>query len=574
MRGRHRAADLRSNGFTALAAGMILPLVAIGAVYGGYRVMSTSGCTGTVRLAVAASPEIAPVIKDAADRWVKTGPRVDSECVAVDVTSVGSAEVAAAIAGESGATVPGLGQADGKTQVPQIWIPDSSMWLQRMRAAREDLVPQNAPSLARSPIVLAVPEPTAKELGWLENKVTWKQVLEQIVGDTRITPGIVDPNRDSVGVSTLVAMASVRDQFGPEGDSLTVGAVKSLMTGKSEQQSGLIARFPRDSDPKTLSTAVTLAPLSEQALQAYNAAGPPVPLVAVYPDPAPIALDFPFAAMPRLAPNRATAAENFRQVLAGSDFRNLLARHQLRANDGTVGTGMTLSPSAPPGGQVTPVPDAQVISKALQMWVEITQPSRMLAVVDVSAAMKTPVPSAGGLTREQVAVQAAQGGLDLFPDSWAVGLWSFSTAMPGGRDYQELVPIGPLTTQRDQLRGAIGGLKPNPKGGSGLYDTILAAYQTVQQGWDPGRGNSVVVVTGGSNNDSAGLSLDALVGSLQKAENSDQPVQIIIIGIGTEVNQADMQRIVDATGGAVFLAPDPSKVAEIFMKALALDDGR
>ncbi|MFG2038771.1 substrate-binding domain-containing protein [Dactylosporangium sp. NPDC048998] len=574
MRGRHRAADLRSNGFTALAAGMILPLVAIGAVYGGYRIMSTSGCTGTVRLSVAASPEIAPVIKDAAVRWVKTGPRVDNECITVDVTAVASAEVAAAVAGEGGATVPGLGQADGKTQVPQVWIPDSSMWLQRMRSAREDLVPLAAPSLARSPIVLAVPEPTAKALGWLENRVTWKQVLEQIVGDTRVNSGIVDPNRDSVGVSTLVAMASVREQFGPEGDSLTVGAVKSLMSGKSEQPSGLVARFPRDSDPKTLATAVTLAPLSEQALHAYNAASPAVPLIAVYPDPSPIALDFPYTAMPRLSPNRAAAAEQFRTVLAGASFRNLLAQHQLRANDGTVGTGMTLSPSAPVGGQVTPVPEAAVISKALQMWVEITQPSRMLAVVDISATMKSPVPGAGGLTKEQVAVRAAQGGLDLFPDSWAVGLWCFSTNMPGGRDYQELVPIGPLTSQRDQLRGAIGGLKPNPKGGSGLYDTILAAYQTVLQGWDSGRGNSVVVVTGGRNNNPSGLSLDALVSSLQKAERADQPVQIIIIGVGTEVNQAEMQRIVEATGGAVFVASDPSKIGEIFMKALALDDGR
>ncbi|MEU7865632.1 substrate-binding domain-containing protein [Dactylosporangium sp. NPDC049140] len=574
MRGRHRATDLRSNGFVALAAGMILPLVAIGAVYSGYHAMSTSGCAGTVRLSIAASPEIAPVIKDVAARWVKTGPRVNDECVAVDVVSVASSEVAAAIAGESGATVPGLGQAEGKTQVPQVWIPDSSIWIQRMRAAREDLVTLASPSLARSPIVLAVPEPTAKQLGWVENKVTWKQVLEQIVGNSQIIPGIVDPNRDSVGVSTLVAMASVRDQFGPEGDSLTVGAVKSLMSGKNEQQSGLIGRFPRDADPKTLSTAVTLAPLSEQALHAYNAAGPAVPLIAVYPDPAPIALDFPYAAMPRLAPDREAAADAFRQQLTGSSFRNLLAQHQLRANDGTVGTGMTLSPSAPPGGQVTPVPDAQMISKALQMWTEITQPSRMLAVVDVSAAMKTPVPTAGGLTKGQVAVQAAQGGLDLFPDSWAVGLWCFSTAMPGGHDYQELVPIGPLTTQRDQLRGALGGLKPNPKGGSGLYDTILAAYQTVQQGWDSGRGNSVVVVTGGRNNDPSGLSLDGLVTALHKAEHQDQPVQIIVIGVGSEVNQAEMQRVVDATGGAVFIAPDPSKIGDIFMKALALDDGR
>ena len=82
---------------------------------------------------------------------------------------------------------------------------------------------------------------------------------------------------------------------------------------------------------------MTLAPLSEQALHAYNATGPAVPLVAVYPDPAPIALDYPFAAMPRLSPNRAAAAEQFRAVLSGPDFRNLLSAHQLRANDGTVG---------------------------------------------------------------------------------------------------------------------------------------------------------------------------------------------------------------------------------------------
>ncbi|MFI5913940.1 substrate-binding domain-containing protein [Dactylosporangium sp. NPDC051541] len=574
MRGRHRATDLRSNGFVAIAAGTILPLVAIGAVYGGYRAMSTSGCSGTVRLSVAASPEIAPVIKDVAAQWMKTNPRVNDECVAVDVVSVASSEVAAAIAGESGATMPGLGQADGKTQVPQVWVPDSSIWLQRMRAAREDLVALAAPSLARSPIVLAVPEPTAKQLGWIENKVTWKQVLEQIVGDTRIVPGIVDPQRDSVGVSTLVAMASVKDQFGPQGDSLTVGAVKSLMSGKSEQQSGLIGRFPRDADPRTLSTSVTLAPLSEQALHAYNATGPAVPLIAVYPDPAPIALDFPYAAMPRLAPDREAAADAFRQQLTGAAFRNQLAQHQLRGNDGTVGTGMTLSPSAPPGGQVTPVPEAGVINKAMQMWIEITQPSRMLAVVDVSSAMSKPVPTAGGLTKSQVAVQAATGGLDLFPDTWAVGLWCFSTEMPGGHDYQQLVPIGPLTTQRDQLRGALGGLKPNPKGGSGLYDTILAAYQNVQQGWDSGRGNSVVVVTGGRNNDPSGISLDGLITALQRTEKADQPVQIIIIGVGTEVNEAEMQRIVDATGGAVFIASDPSKIGGIFMKALALDDGR
>ncbi|MEV8516156.1 hypothetical protein [Dactylosporangium sp. NPDC051484] len=111
----------------------------------------------------------------------------------------------------------------------------------------------------------------------------------------------------------------------------------------------------------------------------------------------------------------------------------------------------------------------------------------MLAVIDISATMKSPASSAGGLTKEQVAVQAAHGGRD---------------------------------------------------------------------------------------NDPSGLSLDALISSLQQAERADQPVQIIIIGVGTEVDEAKMRRIVDATGGAVFVASDPSTIGAIFMKALALDDGR
>jgi hypothetical protein len=358
------------NGIWALAAGLILPLLVIGAVYSAYQTTSTSGCVGEVRLEIAASPEIAPAIKEAATRWLKTNPRVDNECVRIDVTAVDSVDVAAAITSNHGVEIDGVGQADGKTDVPHVWIPDSSTWLQRMRAVRDDIVPTAAPSVARSPVVLAMPEPTAKSLGWVETKLTWATVLQRMATDTRMHTGIVDPNRDSVAVSTLVALSSVVPSLGPKGPDLAVSAVKSLLGGKSELQSALLARFPRDTLPKTLSTALTLAPLSEQALLSYNATSPAVRLAAAYPDPAPVALDFPYTVLPRIAPDSADAAEAFRATLAGPEFRNLLAQQQLRSADGTVGVGLTLGPSAPAASPVTPIPEAPVIAKALALWVD------------------------------------------------------------------------------------------------------------------------------------------------------------------------------------------------------------
>src|SRR5262245_28005060 len=186
--------------------------------------MASSACSASVRLTVAASPEIAPAVREAASRWVRTQPRVQDQCIDVDVAAVQSAEVAAAIAGDHGVNISGIGQADGRTQVPQVWIPDSSIWLQRMRSVAEDIVPP----IARSPVVLALPEPIARTLGWVNTKLTWAAVMQQLATDTRMHPGIVDPNRDSAAISTLLSISSVKPTLGADGEQLAVAALKAM----------------------------------------------------------------------------------------------------------------------------------------------------------------------------------------------------------------------------------------------------------------------------------------------------------------------------------------------------------
>jgi hypothetical protein len=70
----------------------------------------------------------------------------------------------------------------------------------------------------------------------------------------------------------------------------------------------------------------------------------------------------------------------------------------------------------------------------------------------------------------------------LFDDSWSVGLWTFSTKLDNGNDWREVLPIKPMSEQRPKLQQALGSIAPIPNGETGLYDTVLAAYKTVQSG--------------------------------------------------------------------------------------------
>jgi hypothetical protein len=184
--------------------------------------------------------------------------------------------------------------------------------------------------------------------------------------------------------------------------------------------------------------------------------------------------------------------------------------------------------------------------------------------------MLTKVPAAGNRTREQVTVEAATRGLDLFDDSWALGLWTFSTNLDGPRDYREILPVGPMLTNRQRAVQRLAAIKPKKNGDTGLYDTILAAYQDMQAGWDPGRLNTVVVMTDGDNDDDSGVSLPTLLTRLKQLNDPTRPVDIVAIGIGPDVTQGPLQQITATTGGGVFTAPDPADITAIFLKALAL----
>ncbi|MFK3983714.1 VWA domain-containing protein [Micromonospora sp. NPDC050397] len=579
--GRHR---MRSSirGAGAIAAAMALVLVVAGAWFG-YRKLSEPACTGQLKLTVAAAPEIAPAVQAAAAQWSENGAAAEGVCVAVDVTASESADVAAILAGQHGVSLSGVGQAPGAAVSPDVWVPDSSTWLLRLSSEAAGFAPTNNASIARSPVVVAMPQPIASSVGWPEKKITWADLLTQVTTGTKLKTGIVDPTRDSAGLSGLLALgAAAGAAGGARGQQATTSALRALATGRSAVRQDMLAKFPRGTDSAAIAAGLSAAPLSEEDVIEYNAKQPPIPLAALYVEPAAMSLDYPYAVMPGIEPARSAAAQGLFKVLTENGFRDHLAKQHLRASDGTWGEGFAApqgasvpagtpsSSASAAGGKAAGGLDPAVLGKALATWTAITLPSRMLAVIDVSGSMLEKVPTANNATRAQVTLAAAQGGLDLFDESWAVGLWTFSTELVGARDYRELVPIGPLTSNRGQLKSALAGVKPKQNGSTGLYDTVLAAYKTVQDGWEPGRVNSVVMLTDGENEDPNGITQEKLLADLKAAADPEKPIQMVIIGIGNGVNRGELDAITKVTGGGVFVTEDPAKIGDIFLQAIAL----
>ncbi|MEV6495535.1 VWA domain-containing protein, partial [Actinoplanes sp. NPDC051633] len=255
--------------------------------------------------------------------------------------------------------------------------------------------------------------------------------------------------------------------------------------------------------------------------------------------------------------------------------------------DGTVGRGYpapAAAPAATPAASGSANPsqgeaaaagiDAGVINQAIGSWAAITQPARVLGVFDVSGSMNTKVPTAKGATRAEVTARAARVGLTLFDDKWSVGVWVFSTRMDGDKPYKELYPISPLSVARNEINATTNQFGPKKGGGTGLYDTVLAAYKEVQNGYVEGRVNSVLLFTDGKNENPDGLTQAQLLAEMKKSTDPKKPVRLVIVGIGTGVDKGELEKITAVTpAGGVFLAPDESKITDIFLQAMASRTG-
>jgi Ca-activated chloride channel family protein len=298
-------------------------------------------------------------------------------------------------------------------------------------------------------------------------------------------------------------------------------------------------------------------------------------VVAVYPAKRTMTLDYPFVTVATDAATT-TSATHLLNALRGSAGQAELRDDGFRTSDGKLGALFTLERGVDPAPATgLYVPTADQVSGARSTLDLLRAPSQVLAVLDVSGSMSTVVAGSGGKTRLDLMTSAAYAGVAAFPPDTNIGLWEFSTDLGGGRDYKELVPVGPIGMRPNGVAGntllvqAISGLQAVPNGGTGLYDTALAAVRAARKVWDPKRGNGVVLLTDGKNEDPNGISLETLIATLKKENQGGKVVQITTIAYGPDSDQAALTAISEATGAKMYPALDPRDVTKVLDDAIS-----
>lgn len=589
-------------------------LVAV-VLIGGLRFLTTRGASSSddgevasaggrcggdeLTLAVTASSEKAQLMKQLATAYTGEGHAVDGRCVRVEVTSKASGGAMAALAkGWDEAT-------DGPR--PDVWTPASSGWVrlleQRTLATdRPKLIPASIPKIAASPLVIAMPRPMAQALGWPKKQLGWSDVLELSQDDTgwarhghpewgQFRLGKTNPNFSTSGLNATIGayFAATRlssdltekDLASPKTRKFVEGVERSVVH-YGDTTLTFLSNLQRADDQGAGLSYISAVTVEEKSVWDYNQGNPTgdpatlgqhpkpkVPLVAIYPKEGTLLSDHPWVVLtaPWVDDAKRKASADLLAFLQGAEARAKFQEFAFR--DGQDKPGPLVNEANgllrdEPRALLSP-PAPRVLDKLLRSWASLRKQATVLLVIDTSGSMGEQV-AGTGRSKLELAKQAARNSLSQFASGDQVGLWMFSTQLDGETDYRELVPIGPMDSQRRaQLGERIDGLQPG--GGTGLYDTSLAAHQFVEGRASADDINAVVLLTDGRNEDN-GISLDNLLSQLRTEEGA-RSVRLFTIGYGEDADLGTLRRISQTTNAAAYDSSDPTSIDQVFTAVIS-----
>jgi Ca-activated chloride channel family protein len=558
---------------------------------------------------VAVSSEKAELVKQLAQDYMNGSPKVGGRCVAVSAATKASGAAMTALSRDWNEAVDG--------PRPDVWTPASAGWVTLLRQRRQatdkpDLVPTTTPisgipRIAASPLVIAMPRPMAQALGWPGRQLGWSDILS-LAKDKEgwgryghpewglFKLGKTNPNYSTSGLNATVGAyfaatgrstdLTAKDVSDPKVRAF-VGAVEQSVTHYGDTTLTFLANLQRADDAGAGLSYISAATVEEKSVWDYNQGNPSgapatlgkhvkpkVPLVALYPKEGTLLSDHPWVTLnaPWVDDAKKAAAADFLKYLQSDKAQSRFDQFAFRNYKNQPGKLITLDNGLQPKAPATLLspPAPAVLDQTLTSWAQLRKPANVLLVMDVSGSMGNEAEGTGQ-SKLALAQRAATNALSQFADRDQVGLWIFSTEQDGSKDYRELVPIGAMNApeggqpRRNVLKERIGGL--TPAGGTGLYDTSLAAYQFVKSKLDAGKINAVVLLTDGRNEDS-GISLNNLVQSL-RTEQGAESVRLFTVAYGQDADLGVLRQIAETTNAAAYDSLDPAKIDEVFAAVIS-----
>ena len=196
------------------------------------------------------------------------------------------------------------------------------------------------------------------------------------------------------------------------------------------------------------------------------------------------------------------------------------------------------------------------------------QHGNILGVLDISGSMADP--TGPGQPSKMVAVQnSANDCAQLLSPQTKLGLWEFTYQLDPPKDYKQIVPIAPLSTNRTPLLNALDAApahphrrnQPLPHRGRRL---------PVHAGELAGNyANSIIVFTDGKDETDPGApSLADVQAQLKSIEDPKRPIQLIMLGYGAADIPA-MQQLTSTVGGVVYHITSPTQIVGAFIDAIS-----
>jgi Ca-activated chloride channel family protein len=551
-----------------------------------------------VVVTLAASSEKAALLTGIANAYNAKRPTIDGKCGQVVVVSKASGGAETALARGWNTSIDG--------PRPDVWSPAASSWavlLKQQLIAKDKTItlPDKFPSIAQTPLVIAMPRPEAVALGWPTKQIGWHDLFDLAKNPKgwgslghpawgKFSLGKTNPHISTSGLNATIATyfaatgltsdLTVKDVHAKATEDFVRGIESSVLHYGDTTLTFLGNMQKADAAGRGLSyvSAVTVEEKSVWDYNQGNPSGDPatlgqgtkpkVPLVAIYPKDGTLVSDSPYIVLPETwvsAAKKAVAADFLtyvRQPAQQAKFQAAAFRSYLGKPGPVLNAANGFSPAGPP--IILPPPGRSVLPAIYDSWDQLRKPARVLLVVDVSGSMGDVVGD-GGQSKLELAQMAAAQAIKNFGPNDEVGLWIFSSDL-NGSPYQELVPIGPAKTTVPLMESQIAQL--TPQNGTALYATIRAAEKKMKASFDQSKINAIVVMTDGQNSYAADSNLSSLVSQLRSGSAEDT-VRVFTVGYGSDADIAALGAIADASSAAYYGAADPASITKVLISVLS-----
>jgi Ca-activated chloride channel family protein len=460
---------------------------------------------------------------------------------------------------------------------PAIWSPASSIlvpvanqeWASLNNG--EQLTEDNPPPLVLSPVVIAMWQPMAEALGWPDEPIGWSTIAEIMREDQTWADfgrpewgpfqfGHTHPDYSNSGITSILGIVyagtdktrdlTMEDVQDPEVAQFLADVESSVIHyGRS---TGFFGRQMFNRGPGYLSAAVLYENLVVESYDESLYPNTPFPVVAIYPREGTFWSDHPFAILNAswVDDELRAAAELYRDFLLAQPQQEQALQYGFRPADPEVPISAPLDeahgvdPNEPQ--TLLAVPRAEVTQAVRELWTENKKRVEVQVVLDISGSMN-----------EENRLGRAKEALDIFVEQLAdedmLGVIVFSD------DSRVLTPLSELGPKRPEVLEQINSVFA--VGGTRLVDTVLEAYEELEQEPRGERIRAIVVLSDGADNQSQ-RPVSVLQDAIQ-ADESGQSIKIFTISYGSGADASLLETISEASGAQTYQS-DPAQIEQVY----------